>query len=497
MRRSILICWLICRFLLQSITGQHPYDSVRNPEATDFAPIVQFLSSPELEGRMTGEKGNKIAALYIASNMQQLRLKPFIHSAGKSTDAYDYFQEFQVDKIKRLNTYMVFTGSNIAASDTFRINEDFFAAPFYNDFEITGKPYVSFINAPHLLNDGLKLTEQNIPDAKKDIQKDKKIHFASIEVLSDTPGSADQGTTIDQKALKAIIMIRTDEWPGDEWYMTIEYETEFCQSQPGPDPLVKKFYFTKEASQRIVDQYMDDTYGKNGSKFRDPIKGLQIFIHGDTIAEPVTARNVIGVMEGKDTTRTLIIGAHYDHLGKEGDLIYCGADDNASGVAGVLSLAKMWQQSNEKPPVNLMFASWAGEETGKLGSSYFTEHGVYTAKPFLYINMDMISRSDPVDTLAEILSIGYRAKDVHLKELCSGINDRFPRPFRLDLWELDGYSGSDYAPFVSKGIPVLSFFSGFHPDYHTPQDTFERIDTGKMQRILHLVNDIIKGVLVN
>jgi len=495
MHRSVLIFWLSFLFLLQSVKGQHPYDSIRNPEATDFAPIVQFLSSPELEGRMTGEKGNKIAALYIASTMEQLGLKPFIWSAVRSTGVYDYFQEFRVDKINRQNTYIVFMSSNKAARDTFKINKDFFAVPFYNDIEITGKPYVSFINAPHLLNDSLKLTDQTISDAEMGMQKDKNIRFASIEVFSDPNGS--DKPTVDPEQLKAVMMIRTEEWQGDEWYMTREYETEFYQGLPDPDPLVKTFYFSKEASQKIIDQYMDDSFRGEYKQLKLPIKDLQIFIHGDTIAEAVKARNVIGVLEGKDTTRTLIIGAHYDHLGKEGDLIYCGADDNASGVAGVLSLAKMWEQSNEKPPVNLMFACWAGEETGKLGSGYFAEQGFYPDNPFLYINMDMISRSDPLDTLTEILSIGYQAKDRHLKVLCSGLNDQLPRPFKLDLWEVDGHSGSDYAPFVSKGIPVLSFFSGFHPDYHTPRDTFERIDTEKMQRILHLVNDIIKGVIIN
>lgn len=498
MSRSVLICWVSCLLMLQSITGQHVYDSVRNPKPIDFTPAVKILSSPYMEGRMTGEIGNKMAALYIGAIMRQLKLKSYIPSNGKPAEVFDHFQEFPLDKISRHNTYLVFTATNTTESDTFEIRKDFFAAPFYSDFNITGKLFISYINEPQSFKDDLIQGEITDLENHTGLHKDKDIYFASLEVYNDTPGSSDpyNTTTVQQEARKAVILLRTEEWQGDEWYMTRDHETEFCQSHPGPDPLVKTFFFTRDASQKIIDKYLKDSVIIEDNKRGNLVKGWQIWIKGDTISQRVEARNVIGVLEGKDTTRTLIIGAHYDHLGKDGDLIFYGADDNASGVAGVLSLAKMWQQSGVKPPINVMFACWAAEETGKLGSSYFVEGGSCPDQPILYINMDMISRSDPVDTLTEILSIGYRAQDKHLKQLCSGLNDQLPRPFKLDLWEVDGHSGSDYAPFVSEGVPVLSFFSGFHPDYHTSQDTFERIDTEKMERILHLVNDIIKSVLM-
>ncbi len=497
MSRYILISCVSCLLMLQSITGQHLYDAVRNPKPSDFVPAVKFLSSPELEGRMTGETGNKMAALYIAATMRQLKLKPYIRSTGKSSEVSDHFQEFLLDRISRQNTLLVFKGTNTTESDTFEINKDFFTAPFYSDFYITGNPFISFINEPQSFKDSLIPGEKTELDAQTGLKEDKNIRFASIMVYRDTQESSDpDNSTVRQEDLEAVILLRTEEWQGDEWYLTRDQETEFCQNHPGPDPLVKTFFFNRNASQKIIDLYLEDSIEDEDNKRGNLVKGLQIWIKGDTISEPVEARNVIGVLEGIDTTRTLIIGAHYDHLGKDGDLIYYGADDNASGVAGVLSLAKMWQQSGEKPPFNLIFACWAAEETGKLGSGYFVNEGICPDQTLLYINMDMISRSDPVDTLTEILSIGYRAQDIHLKQLCSGLNDQLPRPFKLDLWEVDGHSGSDYAPFVSKGIPVLSFFSGYHTDYHTPGDTFEKIDTEKMERILHLINDLIKSILL-
>ncbi|MBK7093526.1 MAG: M20/M25/M40 family metallo-hydrolase [Saprospiraceae bacterium] len=118
--------------------------------------------------------------------------------------------------------------------------------------------------------------------------------------------------------------------------------------------------------------------------------------------------NVIGILPGIDTSRSVVIGAHYDHLGIRGDSIFYGADDNASGVAGVLSLAEKWTESVIKPPVNLVFACWTAEEKGLIGSDYFAKNKLKTDSILLYINMDMISRSAPEDTLQNILSIGTR-----------------------------------------------------------------------------------------
>jgi hypothetical protein len=206
--------------------------------------------------------------------------------------------------------------------------------------------------------------------------------------------------------------------------------------------------------------------------------------------------NVLGLLRGKDTTRCLIVGAHYDHLGKWGGETYNGADDNASGVSGMLSLANCRAASQETPPCNIIFAAWTAEEEGEIGSHYFVRYtGADAGKVLAYINMDMISRSDPADTSHRQLSIGTRTLDESLRLLATEANSALPEPFELDLWDVTGHFGSDYAYFAVAGIPVMTFFSGFHDDYHTPGDDFGKVDLYKMNTILGLVNSCMEQIL--
>jgi len=216
------------------------------------------------------------------------------------------------------------------------------------------------------------------------------------------------------------------------------------------------------------------------------------------LGRPGTAvvSNVTGMIRGKDTTKSIIVGAHYDHLGIRDGLIYNGSDDNASGVAGMLALAKNWCGHDEKPACNLIFAAWNCEETGKHGSRYFVRHT--DANPgyvIAYINMDMISRSAPEDTNRRIISIGTLPESERLRQIAIAGNLSLTHPFKLDLWDVTGHSGSDYSPFTDVNIPVMTFFSGYQVDYHTPQDDAGKADLEKMEDILKLVNDCILEIL--
>jgi len=209
----------------------------------------------------------------------------------------------------------------------------------------------------------------------------------------------------------------------------------------------------------------------------------------------VKLRNVLGMLPGKDSTRNIIIGAHYDHLGIRDDQIYNGADDNASGVSGMLALAKAMSVSSDKPPFNIIFASWTAEEKGEIGSQFFLRMFEKRAgKILICINMDMISRSAPEDSTGRQLSIGTLPENENLRKIAIDANKSLERPFELDLWDVSGHYGSDYAYFAEAGIPVMTFFSGFNEDYHTPADKKEKIDLKKMTDILDLVDICIMQI---
>jgi hypothetical protein len=220
--------------------------------------------------------------------------------------------------------------------------------------------------------------------------------------------------------------------------------------------------------------------------------GEKISLNNHRAGDTIFCRNVIGILPGWDTSQIVVIGAHYDHLGKKGEVFYPGADDNASGVAGLLTLASAWTKRAEKPSSTIVFASWTAEEIGHFGSRHFVNSLTDKGKVKLYINLDMISRSEKIDTACRMLSIGTRIRDGFLREMAQKCNAGMETPFILDLWDVTGAHGSDYASFTIAGIPILTFNTGLHDDYHTPRDLPEAVDLKKMGRVLELIDRIIE-----
>jgi len=206
-----------------------------------------------------------------------------------------------------------------------------------------------------------------------------------------------------------------------------------------------------------------------------------------------TAQNIIGFIDN-DAAYTIVIGAHYDHLGL-GDFggsrdtitnigkIHNGADDNASGVAGLLELARIYGTNNIKEPYNLLFIAFSAEELGLLGSKYWTEQPTIPLTSIDWmLNMDMIGRYNKEDGLAVI---GY------------GTSSTFPilfknisTPLKLNLSK-DGNGGSDQTSFYKKNIPVLFFHTGGHADYHKIGDDAEKINYEALKSILDLEVQVI------
>ena len=204
------------------------------------------------------------------------------------------------------------------------------------------------------------------------------------------------------------------------------------------------------------------------------------------------ADNIIGFLDNK-APYTIVIGAHYDHLGdgRQGGSrdslgvgqIHNGADDNASGVAGLLELARYYSSNDTQEAFNLLFIAFGAEELGLIGSHYFTEHPtIPLANIHWMLNMDMIGRYNPDNGLAVI---GY------------GTSSKFPAIFEGISSKLkfnrsrDGSGGSDQTSFYKKDIPVLFFHTGGHEDYHKPGDDPEKIDYQALEAILKLEINVL------
>jgi len=206
------------------------------------------------------------------------------------------------------------------------------------------------------------------------------------------------------------------------------------------------------------------------------------------------ANNVIGYLDNS-APLTIIIGAHYDHLGTGEDgnsldghadgKIHNGADDNASGVAGVIELADYYSKNKEKEPFNFLFICFSGEELGLFGSAWFVDHPVIDfATVNCMINMDMIGRLNKEKPVLTISGTGT-AKEF----------EPLVKSFSSAAMEINsdsaGVGPSDHTSFYNKGIPALHFFTGTHIDYHKPSDDIEKINAAGEEAVLLVISGTI------
>ena len=231
-----------------------------------------------------------------------------------------------------------------------------------------------------------------------------------------------------------------------------------------------------------------DAYRKERQK-----KG-RLEVHPDSIAklkqevhQKLTMRNVLGMIPGKNTKEYVIVGAHFDHLGidpvLDGDQIYNGADDNASGVSAVLQIARAFLASGQQPERNVIFAFWDGEEKGLLGSKYFVQTCPFLSQIKGYLNFDMIGRNNKPQQPKQVVYFYTAAHPVFgdwLKEDIRKYSLQLEPDYRA--WE-NPIGGSDNGSFAKVGIPIIWYHTDGHPDYHQPSDHADRLNWDKIVEI--------------
>jgi hypothetical protein len=218
---------------------------------------------------------------------------------------------------------------------------------------------------------------------------------------------------------------------------------------------------------------------------------MQFSVRADISSEQKPVANVAAYLPGL-TDEYVVVGAHYDHLGhgeqyslapEQTGTLHPGADDNASGTAALLSLAR-WFSSQPKMKRGILFLAFAGEEIGLLGSTWYTTHPLLPLeKAVAMINMDMIGRLRD-----RKLTVGGTSSGNGLRNLVSSSGKGFP--FELLMDDLAVYGSSDHTTFKARGIPVLFFFTGLHSDYHRPTDTADRIDAKATAQVVNLVGSV-------
>ena len=214
---------------------------------------------------------------------------------------------------------------------------------------------------------------------------------------------------------------------------------------------------------------------------------------------PVRSENVIAYIEGTELPdQVVVLSAHYDHVGMDGDTIYNGADDDGSGTVALMEIAEAFQLAKEQghgPKRSLLFLHVAGEEIGLYGSRYYTEHPIVPlAQTLCDLNTDMIGRIDPLKNGNDnyIYLIGSDKLSQALHDLSEEVNNRYVQleldyTFNADDDPNRFYYRSDHYNFAEKNIPVIFYFNGVHEDYHRPTDTPDKINYPLMAKRAQLI----------
>jgi hypothetical protein len=247
--------------------------------------------------------------------------------------------------------------------------------------------------------------------------------------------------------------------------------------------------------------------GKQEPLPRFPLEGVKMTINVDAVYQVVRTQltsNVVGIVEGSDPKLKdtyVAFGAHYDHTGfretaKPGeDMINNGADDDGSGTVAIMSIAKAFARG-DRPKRSLLFVWHAGEERGLLGSRYMADHPVVgdIDKIVAQLNMDMVGRNqhdDPANANM-VLVVGADRISTDLHNINEEANASLPKPLTLDYTMNDPadpqsiYTRSDHYSYAAKGVPIIFYFTGLHPDYHRPSDTVDKIIFDKVRRVAQL-----------
>ena len=224
---------------------------------------------------------------------------------------------------------------------------------------------------------------------------------------------------------------------------------------------------------------------KKGQRWQvepDSIAKLKQVVH-----QKLSLNNVLGMIEGKNKNEYVIVGAHYDHLGidpmLDGDQIYNGADDNASGVSAVLQIARAFLATGQQPMRNVIFAFWDGEEKGLLGSRAFVQSFPQIDQVKGYLNFDMIGRNNDESNPTHVVYFYTESHPAFGEWLKHDIEK-----YHLNLtpnyrpWDKP-VGGSDNGTFAKRDIPIIWYHTDAHPDYHRPSDHAERINWDKLVNI--------------
>ena len=534
------------------------FKSITGKEAITY---LKFISSDLLEGRDTASQGYDIAAHYAASMFELWGIKPAGDAVRPRMDMRAMMQRPQTPPAAKRG-YL----QNIAMKETLK-NEGMAVVVWQKGQLKKSKAFQPNQDYTYFASDTQSLTAPVVfvgygiqePSLKFDEYKNLDIKGKFVMMLSEAPGKDDPESPFNKGELKekyypqrrrmrrmtspkvdlardlgavAILMVENspkdnpdvaqraldaqrinDErpiFPGDRRRLSLVD----IKGLPMPWETIPTIQVSREMADDIlgmVDQDVETLKGKIEKTHQShsmPLQGVVFTIENKSETKLVKSMNVLGYIEGSDPelkNEAIVIGAHLDHLGRRGDYIFNGADDDGSGSVGVMEIAEAFAKNPVKPKRSIVFALWTGEEKGLLGSRYYVANP-YFPKTVVNLNLDMISRIYDKERLAmmarrwgteigkevidkidvkKYVSLSFDANTPSIGEIIRENNDYVGLHMHIQESE-EAMGGSDHAPFAMSKIPWAFFIAAMTEDYHQPSDTVDKVSPKLMEKIIRL-----------
>ncbi len=448
-KKLLFFCFIYLNFYTFSQDLSEFY--VKNIDTVDLYKNLDYLASNKLQGRKTGQKGQKKAAAYIESQFKKSGVAPF---PGK-----DYYQKFNLLQ-KKKSGRMTFENKN------YHFPKDFGFKSLYQKFDFDVKSVF------YILGKDLIATKTNFNN-----------EFVLIEINDIQSFDFDLVENIRTKG----VLFLVNDYTADN-YESLQTKDLAMIQETVKIPMI--FLNKKNLPSAFIQSFILNQSNKFSMSFH--LNGNEKF---------KSTENVIGFIEGSDPVlknEVIVISAHYDHLGIEKRKVFNGADDNGSGTTALLEIAQAFQQAKKdgkNPKRSILFIALTGEEMGLFGSSYYVSNPwVPLENTIADINIDMIGRSSKPEE-KEIFSVyvigsNMLSDDLHnTQELA---NKQYTK-LNLDYMYNDVneplrlYYRSDHFNFAKNGIPSVFYFGGFHDDYHKTTDDIESINFKKIEQISKVV----------
>ena len=460
-----------------------------DPMPEELEEIVRYLASDELEGRRTGTRGNLLAAGYIAGEFAVHGLEPV---DGGYLHDFPYMKGVTTGSDERAEIWYV--GETGERRITLPLDSKYRPLGFSTTGPFAGElVFVGYgISAPDEDYDdyaGVDVTDKIAVMFRYSPEKDE-----AHSELNRHSSFVAKAMTAQEKGASGIIIIdpRPDAGLIPLFMMRGFKDAGITALTLHPDELEASLGLAPGNRLREVRDGIDRDRTPNSF----PLAGYKIEGNVDIVHQMEDVPNVLGMVPGNDPElreEIIVIGGHFDHLGHggqgslhdgDGPEIHNGADDNASGTAAVIMLAReaALRRKNRR---TLVFMAFNGEEEGLLGSAYLAQEGPLETKNVVaMINLDMVGRMDREEPSVVVQGMGTSSRwDALVEDARTSLNftDLEIRPVP------DGYGPSDHSSFYGEGVPVLFFFTGLHDDYHRPSDHADKIAYDKMSRIGRLV----------